>query len=201
MGVMDIDKFRSQWDDPKFEQSYAQLDQEPPSEIIQRMKIKHLRDDLWHRIHQIILKASLLVILALATFMIYVTDSRETPLQSGAFILELAVFCGMQLLDKARKKYVQAKLWLAPREFLLDEHRRIAKNIRLDQWVSALLSIAVACAGMYAAPFLSAGLKLACLAVTGAAIIVLQVYDHRRISQLKRSRDNLAAQLDDLQCN
>jgi hypothetical protein len=106
--------------------------------------------------------------------------------------------CRRQLLDKARGKYEQPKMWLATKEFLPDEHRRMVQNIRFDRWTSALLGIAVACAGLYAAPFLSAGPKLACLVVTGAAVIVLQVYCFHRISQLKASRDGLAPQLDDL---
>jgi hypothetical protein len=51
---------------------------------------------------------------------------------------------------------------------------------------------------LYAAPFLSAGLQVACLAVTGVAVFVLHLVDRRKISQLKRSRDGLAAQLGDL---
>jgi len=44
---------------------------------------------------------------------------------------------------------------------------------------------------MYVAPFLSAGLQIACFAVTGAAVLILQLYDRRRISQLKRTKDGL----------
>jgi hypothetical protein len=51
---------------------------------------------------------------------------------------------------------------------------------------------------LYAAPFLSAGLQVARLAVTGVAVFVLQLYDRRKISQLKRSMDGLAAQLGNL---
>ena len=59
--------------------------------------------------------------------------------------------------------------------------------------------VAVAGLGMYVAPLLTAGLQIACLAVTGAAVIVLQVYYLRRISQLRRTRDSVATELDDLQ--
>jgi hypothetical protein len=92
-------------------------------------------------------------------------------------------------------------MWLPHKEFLLDEHHRMGRNIRVDQWTSALLGVAVACAGLYAIPFLSAGPKLACLAVTGAAVIALQVYYFRRISLHKQMRDSVAAELDDLQRN
>ena len=67
------------------------------------------------------------------------------------------------------------------------------QNIRLDQWVSALLSIAIICVALYAAPLLSAGLRYACFGVTVAAVLVLQPYDRRKISRLKISRDDLAA--------
>jgi hypothetical protein len=58
-------------------------------------------------------------------------------------MLEVAVICVLQLLDKAREKYELPKLWLDHKEFLLDEHRRMDRNIRLDQWVSALLCVAI----------------------------------------------------------
>ena len=92
-----------------------------------------------------------------------------------------------------REKYEQPKLWLNHREFLLDEHHRLGQNIRLDQWVSALLSVAIICVALYAAPFLSPGLRYACLGVTAAAVLVLQLYGRRKISRLKISRDDLAA--------
>ncbi len=100
-------------------------------------------------------------------------------------------------MDKARERYELPKFWLSPGEFLLDEHHRIDRYIRLDQWVSALLCVAIACVALYAAPFLSAGLQVACLALTAAAVPVLHLYHRRRISELKRSRDALAAQLAD----
>jgi len=195
---MDLEKFRSQWDDPEFEQSFARLDQEPPSAIVERLQSMDRRAKRWRRTRGIIMRVSLLVFLVLAFLQLYVKDSREVPLQTAAFMLEVAVFCGLQLLDKAREKYQLPKLWLDHREFLLDEHRRMDRNIRLDQWASALLCVAIACVGLYAAPFLSAGLQVACLAVTGSAVFVLHLVDRRKISQLKRSRDGLAAQLGDL---
>jgi hypothetical protein len=192
---MDLDKFRSQWDDPEFEQSFARLDQEPPSAIVERLKSMDGRAKRWRRTQQIIMRASLLVLLVLAALRLFFKDSREVPLQTVAFMLEMAVIFVLQLLDKAREKYELPKLWLDHREFLLDEHRRMDRNIRLDQWVSALLCVAIICVALYAAPFLSAGLQVACLAVTGTAVFVLQLYDRRRISQLKRTRDDLVAQL------
>jgi anti-sigma-K factor RskA len=195
---MDLDKFRSQWNDPEFEQSFARLDQEPPSAIVARLQSMDRRAKRWRRTCQIIMRASLLVLLVLAVVRLFVTQTREAPLQTVAFMLEVAVICVLQLLDKAREKYELPKLWLDHKEFLLDEHRRMDRNIRLDQWVSALLCVAIICLALYAAPFLSAGLQVACLAVTGAAVFVLHLVDRRKISQLKRSRDGLAAQLGDL---
>jgi anti-sigma-K factor RskA len=195
---MDLEKFRSQWDDPEFEQSFARLDQEPPSAIVKRLKSMDGRAKRWRRTRRIITGASLMVVLVLAVLQLFVKDSREAPLQTVAFMLEMAVLLVLQLLDKAREKYELPKLWLDHREFLLDEHRRMGRNIRLDQWASALLCVAITCVGLYAAPFLSAGLQVACLAVTGAAVFVLQLYDRRKISRLERSRDGLAAQLGDL---
>jgi hypothetical protein len=110
----------------------------------------------------------------------------------------MAAIGGINLLDKARKKFEEPKLWLAHREFLLDEQNRLDQNIRYDRYVSVLLSVAIAGVGLYAAPYFSAGLKIACLAVTGVVICVLQLHDHRKISQLKQTRDSQAAQLGDL---
>jgi hypothetical protein len=199
MGVMDIiDKFRAQWDDPEFEQSYARLDPEPTSEIIKRLKRRERCEKRWRITRRIILRAPLMVFLGLAGFRLFTIGGREAPLQTIAFMLELAVLCGLNPLEKARGKYEEPKFWLNHREFLRDEHHRIGRNIRLDQWASVMVGIAVAGVGMYVAPFLSAGLQPACLAVTGAAIIVLQVYERRNISRLKRWRDETAAELEDL---
>jgi hypothetical protein len=195
---MDLDKFRSQWDDAEFEQSFARLDQEPPLTVVKRLKSMDGRAKRWCRTRRIIMTASVLVFLGLAAVRLFVTDSREAPLQTVAFMLEMLVLCGLQMLDKARERYELPKFWLDHREFLLDEHRRMDRNIRLDQWASALLCAAIICLALYAAPFLSGGLQVACLVVTGAAVFVLQLYDRRKISQLKRSRDSLAAQLGDL---
>ena len=198
---MDIDKFRAQWDDPEFVKSYARLDQEPVSEIIKRMERRERREKRWRITRKIILRAPLVVFLGLAGFQIYVNDGQETPLQSVAYMIELVVLCGLNPLEKAQEKYQQPKFWLKHREFLQDENQRIGKNIRLDQWASVMSGVALAALGMYLAPFLSAGLRIVCLAMTGAAVIVLQVYDFRKISQLKRTRDSMAAELDDLQRN
>jgi len=195
---MDLDKFRSQWDDPEFEQSYARLDPEPPLAIVKRLKSIYRRAKRWRGTRGIIMRASLLVLLVLAGLQLFVKDSREAPLQTVAFMLEVVVVTALQLLDKARGRYALRKLWLNHRKFLLDEHLRMDRNIRLDQWVSALLCGTIICLAQYAAPFLSAGLQVPCLAVTAAAVLVLHLYDRRKISHLKRSRDGLAAQLGDL---
>jgi hypothetical protein len=44
---MDLDKFRSQWNDPEFEQSFARLDQAPPSAIVERLKRSDERAKRW----------------------------------------------------------------------------------------------------------------------------------------------------------
>jgi hypothetical protein len=199
MGVMDIiDKFRAQWDDPEFEQSYARLDQEPISETIKRVKRRERREKRWRIARRIILRAPLVVFLGLAGFRLFVGDNRETPLQTVAFMLELVVLCGLNPLEKEKEKYEEPKLWLNHREFLQDEQHRIGKNIRLDKWASLMVAGAVAGLGMYVAPLLSPGLQFPCLAVTGAVIIVLLVYYCRKISQLKRWRDKAVANLVDL---
>ncbi len=195
---MDIDEFRTRWDDPEFVKSHSQVGHEPTSDIIKRMKNRDKREKRLHTIRQFSLKAPLAVLLGLAIFRIYIIDGQETLLQTIAFIIELAVFLGLHLLGKRREKCEQPKLWFDQSEFMLDEHDRMNKNIRFALWTAVLLSIAVACVGLYAVPFLSDGLKVPCLAVTAVVIIILQVYDIRRISQLKASSDDLAAQLDDL---
>jgi hypothetical protein len=197
MGVMDIfDKIRAQWDDPEFVKSLAQLDQEPISETIERVKRRERREKQWRITRRIILRVPLIVFLVLAGLRLFAADRHESPMQSVAFMLELAVLCGLNPLEKARGKYEQPKLWLNHKEFLQDEHHRIGQNIRLDQWASLMVAVAVAGVGMYVAPLLSPGLQIACLSVTGAAIIVLLVYVRHKISQLKRSRDSVAADLE-----
>jgi Flp pilus assembly protein TadB len=145
------------------------------------------------------MKGSLAVLLGLAVLRFLIKGSQETPLQTVAFIIELAVFMALSLLDKARVKYKQPKLWLDQKAFMLDEQDRMNKNRSLDHWTLVLLSVAVACVGLYAAPLLSAGWRIVCLAVTGVMVIIFQAYDLRKISQFKRSRNELLEQLDYLQ--
>jgi membrane protein YdbS with pleckstrin-like domain len=158
-----------------------------------------MHEKRWRKARLIIMKGSLAVLLGLEILWFFVKDRRETPLQSVAFIFEIAVVCGLQLMIKKREKFEQPKMWLDHREFMLDEKDRMNKSIRFARWTSLLLSIAVACVGLYAIPFLSGGWKIACLAATAVVIIVFQVYDFRRISQFKRSRNELIKQLDYLQ--
>jgi hypothetical protein len=196
---MDIfEKFKSRWNDPEFVRSLTDLDREPISSVIERMK-RMDRRALWRRrIRWIILKGSLLAILVLACFQQFNKGGWEAPLQSAAFIIVMAAICGLNLVDKAREQYRKPKVSLPIVEFIRDEHRRTDRNIRLDQCASVLLSVAVACVGLYAALFLSGALRIACLTVTGAAVCVLQLLDYRRISQLKQSRDDLAVQVEAL---
>jgi hypothetical protein len=195
---MDIDKFRARWEDTEFAKSYTRPVHEPISDVIKQMKRRDRREKWWSITRQIILGVPLLVIIGLAILRIYGTDSRQTPLQTVAFIIELAVFCGLLLLNKMRKKYGEPKFWLNHKELLLDEQHRTGQNIRFDQWTSVLFSGAVTCVGLYTTPLLPQGQKLACLVMTAAVIIILQQYDRRRISELKFLRDDLATQLDDL---
>jgi hypothetical protein len=81
---------------------------------------------------------------------------------------------------------------------LQDEYRRMNHIIRLDQRASVLLCLGAASVGMYALPFLSDGLQLACVAVTIAAILAIQIYEQRKISCFKLMREDLAAQLKEL---
>jgi hypothetical protein len=97
-----------------------------------------------------------------------------------------------------RKKYREPKFWLNHKELLFDEQHRTSQNIRFAPWTSVLFSGSVACMGLYAAPLLSPGRNLACLVMTGFVIILLQLYDRRRTSELRFLRDDLATQLDDL---
>jgi hypothetical protein len=199
MGDMDIfDKVRARWEDPEFLQSLAKLDQEPISETIKRMKRRERREKQWRITRRIILRVPLLAFLALAGLRLFADDNRESPMQTVGFMLELAVLCGFNPLEKAREKCEQPKLWLNRREFLQDEQQRLGQNIRLDHWASLMVAVAVAGFGMYVAPILPPGRQIACLAVTGAAIIVLHLYVCRKISQLKRWRDKAAADLKDL---
>jgi hypothetical protein len=193
-----IDKIRAQWDDPEFIRSLEKLDTEPPMAIVKRMERIHARAERWRKIRRILIKASVGVLLGLAAFRLYAANGHEPPLQAAAFMLEMAALFGLNLLDKARRKYAEPKLWLPHREFLRDEHRRMDKNIGLDQWFSAVLSVAVAGVGLYALPFFTTGLRIVCLVVTAAAVCVLLLYNFRKIAQLKRERDDLAADLDDL---
>jgi hypothetical protein len=78
------------------------------------------------------------------------------------FMLVMAAIWGLQMLDKAREKDEQSKVWLPFKEFLQDEYRRMNRIIRLDQGASVLLCVEAARVGMYAVPFLSTGLLFAC---------------------------------------
>jgi hypothetical protein len=95
------------------------------------------------------------------------------------------------MLDKAREQYKQPKLWLTCEEFLWSEYHRISRNLRYDRWTSVLLGAGVASVGLYLAPFLSAGLRIVCLSVTGAAVLAIQLYNYRKITQCKRSPEPL----------
>jgi hypothetical protein len=185
---MDRENFRLQWDDPEFAKSFARLDEKDIFAIIERMKERERYEDRWRRTRRIILKGAVLVIVGLEALRIFVTDSREPPAQSVAFILEMAAILGLYQVDKVRAKWAEPKQWPTHLEFLRHEYRRLEKNIHFDRWSSVMLSVAVLGLGLYAAPVLSTVLRVACLAATAAAICALQFYDLRKVAQIKRSR-------------
>jgi hypothetical protein len=188
---MDLEKFRSQWDDPEFAKSFARLDEKDIFGIIERMEGRERYEDRWRQTRRIILKGAVLVIIGLEALRIFVTDSREPLAQSVAFMLEMAAIFGLYRVDKARAKLAEPKRWLTHLEFLRDEFRRLEKNIHFDRWSSVMLSVAVVGLGLYAAPVRSAVLRVACLGATAAAVCALQFYDQRKITQLTRSQDEL----------
>jgi hypothetical protein len=199
MSIMDLDKFREQSDDPELEQAFAALDQEPTSAIIERMKRMNRLERRKRIIRRVMVRTPPAIVVGLAAFKFLVEESREVPSQTVAFIIELAVVFALNLVEKAREKYEQPKMWLAHKEFLRDEQRRLKKIVLLDQWNSVLVSLAIICLALYAAPLLLAGLRIACWIVTGAAVLALQIYERRKISQLKREREIVAAELDELE--
>ncbi len=174
------------------------MDPEPPSAIVRRLKSMDARDRWWRGARRITIRASMLVLLVGAARRFFdIGSPEEVPLQTVATYLELAVVFALGLLDKAREGYELPKLWLDHNEFLVDEHHRLDRNIRLDEWTCALVYLAILGAALYVSPYLSAALQKACLSVTGAAVLVLWLHDHRRLISLKRSRAALAAQLGD----
>jgi hypothetical protein len=195
---MDIEKLREQWNDQEHAKSFPELSQEPPMSIIRRMQKKHERAELRRKKRRMIMKACVAALLVLTVFRISHSHGKEARLQSAAFILVMAAIWGLQLLDKEREKDEKSKVWLPFKEFLQDECRRMSHIIRLDQGAAILLCVGAASVGMYAVPFLSGGLQLACWAVTIAAILAIQIYEQRKISHLKLMRDDVAAQLKEL---
>jgi RNA polymerase sigma factor (sigma-70 family) len=79
-----------------------------------------------------------------------------------------------------RQKDEKSKVWLPFKEFLQNEYHHMNHLIRLDQGAAVLLCVGAASVGMYAVPFLSAGLQFACWAVIAAAIVIIQLYDQRK---------------------
>jgi hypothetical protein len=195
---MDFDELRGRFSKPEFKQLYADVCSEPRSAIIERMQRMDRREKRKRITLLILARTPFAIILGLEAVRLFVTESRSLPSQPVAFILELAVIFALQWVDKAREKYELPKLWLAHREYLLDEQHRLKKIIRFDQCNSVSVCLAIIGLAMYAAPLLSAGLRIACWIATGAAVLALQIYDRRKISQLKQERDIVAAELDEL---
>jgi hypothetical protein len=125
----------------------------------------------------------------------YARNSREAPVQTAAFVIVMVALFGLNLVDKERGKYKEPKLGLNHKEFLQNENHRIDQNIRLDRWAALLSCAAIAGVALYATQLLSAGGKLACIAGTGAALLLLLMYERRKISHLKQWRDSLAEEL------
>jgi hypothetical protein len=192
---MDIEKFRARWNDPEFAASFARRFPEDPLEIAKRMEKIDLRAQWWRKARRVLMKIAVGVLLALAIFRQFRIHSREARLQSAAFILAMAAIGALQMLDKEREKYREPKYWLDRVEFLKNEYTRLGQNIRIDLWSSVALCLGVASLGMYAVPFLSVGLQIACLAATAAAIVAILVYEYRRLSDLKLMRSELAADM------
>jgi hypothetical protein len=195
---MDIEKFREQWNEREYANSFPELKRESPLEIIRRMKQTRLLAERRRKIRRMIMKAALAAVIALAIYQQFYSNSVEAPLQTIGFILMMVAIEGLNLLDRVREKDEQAKIWLPIKEFLQDEYRRMNHLVRLDERASLLLCVGTASVGMCAAPFLSTWLQFACFAVIVAAIVVIQRYDRRKISNLKLMRDDVAAQLKEL---
>jgi hypothetical protein len=194
---MDFEKFKAQWNDPEFVASINRRFPEDPREIVRRMEKIDMRAQRWRNARRVLMKVSVGILLALATLRQYVSHSREARLQTAAFILIMAAIWALQMLDKKREKYREPQYWLDRVEFLKSEFERLGQNIRIDLLSSALLCIGVASVAMYAVPFLSAGLRFACCAVAAAAIAAILLYEYRRISDLKRMRNEVAADMED----
>jgi hypothetical protein len=155
----------------------------------------------WRSVRQGLIKGSLAAILCLAFVQIFVIDSPEQPLQTVAYLLALAAMVGLNRVDKAREKCGQQRFWLTPGEFLVDERRRLTQAIPLDRWTSVFISTNIISLALYAVPFLPAAARPDCWAAAGLAVVILQSYDCRRISQLKRMRDSLGRQPGDQEDN
>jgi hypothetical protein len=195
---MNIEKYRSQLDNPEFVRSFAHLDEANIFPIFERMEERERRENGWRRTRRIILMGSVAVILGLEAFRLFVTNTREPRAQSVAFLLVMAAMFGLTRLDKARPKRAEPQQCHTHLEFLRDEFRRLEKSIHYDRWSSIMLSVGVACLGLYAWPVLSAVPQMACLGATAAAVCLLQFYDQRKIVQVKRSRDEMAQETEAL---
>jgi hypothetical protein len=195
---MDLEKFRSQCNDPEFVHSFGQLDEKDIYSIIERMEGREKHEDQWRSTRRFILGGAALVILGLEAYRFFVTDSREPPAQSLAFMFVMAAIFVQFRVDKARAKWAEPKKWPTHLEFLRDEYGRLEKNIHFDRWSSVMLSVAIVGLGLFAAPVLPAVQRVACLGATAAAVCALQFYDQRKITQLKRSQDELMQETADL---
>jgi hypothetical protein len=198
---MDFDKFRSQWAEPEYRRSQTFPPRQPCSVIIDRVTKMNKRAGRWRAVRQGLLKGSFAAILCLACFRIFVKDSPESGIQTAAYILALAAMGGLNRVDKAREKCGQPRFWLTPGEFMVDEHRRLTEVIPLDRWTSIFISAGIISLALYAAPFLPAAAGPVCWAAAGLAVVILQSYDCRRISQLKHMRDSLGPQPGDQEDN
>lgn len=199
---MDLEKFRSRWEDPDFEKKfYLMVDDEPPSQLRARLQSWEKRARRWRKINHIIiagLGGGFLLLNALILF--DVIPYQESLVGKLAFIIGMAIVgIGMPRLMKQREKYETQQLWLPTNQFLATELNRLDLNISLDKQASWVLAAAIACIGTYFFPLRYSILSQAayiCAVIALTAICYL--YNCQRIRQFEDARDNLARRLSNL---
>jgi hypothetical protein len=199
---MDLEKFRSRWEDPEFEQKfYLMVADEPPSQLRARLRSWEKRARRWRKINHIIitgLGAGFLLLNGLILF--DVLPYRESLLAKLAFIIGLAIVgIGMPRIMKEREKYEIQQLWLPTNQFFAAEQKRMDMNIRLDKRASWVLAAAVTCIGMYFFPLRFSILsRVAYICAVIALTAICYFYNRRKIRQFENARDDLAQRLSNL---
>lgn len=199
---MDLEKFRSRWEDPEFVQKlYLMVDDEPPSQLRARLQSWEKRARRWRKINHIIitgLGGGFVLLNALILF--DVLPYQESLLGKLAFIIGAAIVgIGMPRIMKEREKFEIQQLWLPTNQFLAAEQNRMDVNIRLDRQASWVLAAAIACISMYFFPLrLSILIQIAYIFAAIVVVVVCHLYDLRKIRQFEDARDNLARRLSNL---